>query len=58
LCLKIQERRESLLSLPKFDVIELRAAASPAPSGVDRVMVALQRLAHNGSAADVNVPPR
>jgi hypothetical protein len=62
LCLKIVERRASLLGLDQplsrgFDVIELRAAASPyLPSGVDKVMDALNRLAlSNGK--DVNAPP-
>ena len=59
LCLRISERRSSLLGLDqpaKFDVIELRAAASPQPSSVDKIMKALEDLrVINGSG---DAPPQ
>jgi hypothetical protein len=48
LVLRIQERRSALLGTDtplRIDAVQVRAEAAPQPSGVDRIMEALGRLA-------------
>jgi hypothetical protein len=61
LCLKIAERRASILGLDQptskaFDVIELRAAASPAQSGTDKILRALSDLALTNGGPNMPSP--
>jgi hypothetical protein len=59
LCLRISERRSSLLGLDqpaKFDVIELQAASRPAVSGTDRILKALEDLSKHSNPGNGSLP--
>jgi hypothetical protein len=52
--LRIQERRAALLGLDtptKIDAIQIAIATAPAPTGIERIRAAIERVARQGNGA-------